>query len=56
MKEAHYPRSGDDVHRVLAARPGLARVVRPTEPDFLAEIYIRTDSVPVSVAQATGLA
>ena len=53
---ADYPRSGDDVHRVLAARPGLARLVRHTEPDFLAEIYIRTDGVPVSVAQATGLA
>lgn len=53
---ADYPRSGDDVHRVLAARPGLARLVRHTEPDFLAEIYIRTDDVPVSVAQATGLA
>ena len=53
---ADYPRSGNDVHRVLAARPGLARLVRHTEPDFLAEIYIRTDSVPVSVAQATGLA
>jgi GlcNAc-PI de-N-acetylase len=53
---ADYPRSGDDVHRVLAARPGLARLVRHTEPDFLAEIYIRTDGAPVSVAQATGLA
>jgi len=53
---ADYPRSGDDVHRVLAARPGLARLVRHTEPDFLAEIYICTDGAPVSVAQATGLA
>ncbi|HZR48198.1 MAG TPA: SAM-dependent methyltransferase [Streptosporangiaceae bacterium] len=50
-----YPRSGDDVHRALAAQPGLARLVRHTEPDFLAEAYIRTDGVPVSVAQATGL-
>ncbi len=52
---ADYPRSGDDVHRVLAARPGLARLVRHEEPDFLAEVYIRTDGAPASVAQATGL-
>jgi SAM-dependent methyltransferase len=53
---ADYPRSGDDVHQALAARPGLARLVRHEEPDFLAEVYIRTDTTPVSVAQATGLA
>ena len=52
---ADYPRSGDDVHRVLADCPGLGRLVRHTEPDFLAEVYIRTDATPVSVAQATGL-
>jgi cyclopropane fatty-acyl-phospholipid synthase-like methyltransferase len=51
-----YPRSGDDVHCVLAAQPGLACLVRHTEPDFLAEVYIRTDGTPASVAQATGLA
>lgn len=50
-----YPRSGDDVHRVLAEQPGLARLVRHTEPDFLAEVYIRTEGTPASVAQATGL-
>ena len=32
--------------------PGLGRLVRHTEPDFLAEVYIRTDGTPVSVAQA----
>jgi SAM-dependent methyltransferase len=53
---ADYPRSGDDVHRTLARRPGLARLVEHTEPDFLAEVYIRTDGAPVSVAQAGGLA
>jgi SAM-dependent methyltransferase len=53
---AEYPRSGADVHRQLAARPGLARLVAHAEPDFLAEVYIRTDGEPVSVAQATGLA
>jgi SAM-dependent methyltransferase len=50
-----YPRSGDDVHRELAARPGLARLARHDEEDFLAETYSRTDGQPVSVARATGL-
>jgi SAM-dependent methyltransferase len=52
---ADYPRSGDDVHRALAAQPGLAPLVCHTEPDFLAEVYIRAEGTPVSVAQATGL-
>jgi SAM-dependent methyltransferase len=52
---ADYPRSGDDVHRVIAGRPGLGRLVSHAEPDFLAEVYLRTDGTPVSVAQATGL-
>ncbi len=52
---AEYPRTGDDAHRVLAAQPGLARLVRHDEPDFLAEVYIRTEGTPASVAQATGL-
>jgi hypothetical protein len=42
--------------RALAARPGLARLVLHAEPDFLAEVYVRTEGAPVSVAQATGLA
>ena len=50
-----YPRSGDDAHRVLMSQPGLARLVRHTERDFLAEVYVRTEGTPVSVAQATGL-
>jgi SAM-dependent methyltransferase len=56
---AEHARSGDDAHRVLAAQAGLdplARLVSHREPDFLAEVYIRTDGEPVSVAQATGLA
>ncbi len=52
---AEYPRTGDDAHRVLAAQPGLSRLVSHAEPDFLAEVYIRTEGTPVSVAQATGL-
>ena len=50
-----YPRSGDDVHQVLASRVGLAGLVSHQEQDFLAEVYIRTDAAPVSVARATGL-
>ena len=52
---ADYPRSGDEVHQAVAARPGLARLARHQETDFLAEVYIRTDATPVSVAHATGL-
>jgi cyclopropane fatty-acyl-phospholipid synthase-like methyltransferase len=50
-----YPRSGDEVHAALADRAGLARLADHAEPDFLAEVYIRSDGVPVSVAQAEGL-
>jgi SAM-dependent methyltransferase len=50
-----YPRSGDEVHRVLARRAGLARLAEHREPDFVAEVYLRTDGEPVSVAQAGGL-
>jgi SAM-dependent methyltransferase len=50
-----YPRSGDDVHRLLAARAGLARLVSHQEEDFLAEVYRRADGRLVSVARATGL-
>jgi SAM-dependent methyltransferase len=50
-----YPRSGDDVHAALGARAGLARLADHTEPDFLAQVYIRGAGSPVSVAQAEGL-
>jgi SAM-dependent methyltransferase len=53
---AEYPQGGDTVHRVLGERPGLVRLASHREPDFLADVLIRTDSTPQSVAQATGLA
>ncbi|HET9893861.1 MAG TPA: SAM-dependent methyltransferase [Streptosporangiaceae bacterium] len=53
---ADYPQDGDTVHQVLRDRPGLAPLAGYRDPDFLAEVLIRTDSAPVSVAQATGLA
>jgi SAM-dependent methyltransferase len=53
---ADYPRSGDEVHQALASHAGLARLVDHREPDFLAEVYIRGDGQPLSVAQASGLA
>jgi len=53
---ADYPRAGDDAHQVLAAQPGLGRLAVHDERDFLAEVYIRTEGTPASVAQATGLA
>jgi SAM-dependent methyltransferase len=49
-----YPRTGDNVHEVLASQPGLSRIAEHREPDFLAEVYLH--GPPVSVAQATGLA
>ena len=52
---ADYPRGGDDVHRVLAARRDLARRVGHTETDFTAEVYRRAGRELVSVAQAEGL-
>jgi hypothetical protein len=49
-----YPRTGDNVHEVLANQPGLSRIAEHTKPDFLAGVYLH--GPPVSVAQATGLA
>jgi SAM-dependent methyltransferase len=52
---AEHLRSGDAVHQALAERAGLARLVSHVEPDFLAEVHIRTDARPLSVAETTGL-
>ncbi len=53
---AEYPQTGDAVHRVLGEHPGLAMLASHHEPDFLADVFIKTDSAPQSVAQAAGLA
>ena len=52
---AEYPGTGDEVHQAMAGQPELARLVEHREPDFLAEVYIRADGEPESVAQARGL-
>jgi len=49
-----YPRSGDDVHDVLAGQDWLSRLAGHQEPDFIAEAYLKGPLI--SVAQATGLA
>lgn len=51
-----YPQTGDAVHLALAAHSGLPRLASHRELDFLAEVRVRTDGAPASVAQATGLA
>jgi len=52
---ADYPRSGDEVHDVLGSRAGLGRLAHHAERDFLAQVYLRGEGEPVSVAQAEGL-
>jgi SAM-dependent methyltransferase len=52
---AEYPRSGDSVHLALGTRAGLAKLADHTEADFLAQVYVRQDGGPASVAQAEGL-
>jgi SAM-dependent methyltransferase len=51
-----YPRSGDEAHAAIGRQPGLARLAAYADPDFLAEVYLRADGAPASVAQAGGLA
>ena len=52
---AEHPRSGDNVHVALAARPELAKLAEHTEPDFIAEAYLTGQGPPISVAAAEGL-
>jgi SAM-dependent methyltransferase len=49
-----YPRSGDNVHDVLAGQDWLSRLAGHQEPDLIAEVYLKGPLI--SVAQATGLA
>jgi trans-aconitate methyltransferase len=53
---AHHPRTGDNVHGVLAGHPGLSRLGRYSDPDFIAEVYTPSGGAPRSVAAAGGLA
>ena len=50
-----HPRTGDEVHQVLAGHPGLARLAQYRDPDFAAEVYTRADGDLRSVAQAGGI-
>jgi SAM-dependent methyltransferase len=52
---AEHPRSGDNVHAALAARPELAKLAEHTEPDFIAEAYLAGQGQPISVAASEGL-
>jgi SAM-dependent methyltransferase len=50
-----HPRTGDEVHEILAACSGLARLARYRDPDFTAEVYAPADGDLRSVAQAGGI-
>jgi SAM-dependent methyltransferase len=50
-----HPRTGDEVHQILAAYPGLARLAHYRDRDFTAEVYTRADGDLRSVAQAGGI-
>jgi SAM-dependent methyltransferase len=52
---AEYPRSGDNVHAAVAARPELTRLAEHVEPDFIAEAYLAGQGRKASVAAAEGL-
>jgi SAM-dependent methyltransferase len=50
-----HPRTGDEVHEILAAHRGLARLARYRDPDFTAEVYAPADGDLRSVAMAGGI-
>ena len=50
---AEYPRTGDEVHDALAARPDLVRLARHEEQDFVLEVYAHPGAL--SVAAESGL-
>lgn len=51
----NHPRTGDEVHQVLAGHAGLTRLAGYRDPDFAAEVYTRADGDPRSVAQQGGI-
>ncbi|MFB7908335.1 SAM-dependent methyltransferase [Kitasatospora sp. NPDC056076] len=56
---AEHAQSGDAVHRQARAHPGLVRIAGHDEPDFLLDVFVRSDaSLPphrLSVAALEGL-
>jgi SAM-dependent methyltransferase len=50
-----HPRTGDEVHEILAGHPRLARLAAYRDPDFTAEVYTHSDGDLRSVAQADGI-
>jgi hypothetical protein len=52
---AEHARGGDDVHARLAATPGLGRLARHEEEDFLLDVFTRVPPAAVSVAAREGL-
>ena len=51
-----HPRTGDEVHEVLAGHAGLARLARYRDLDFTAEVYTHAGGDLRSVAQTGGIA
>ena len=51
-----HPRTGDEVHEVLAGHAGLARLAHYRDRDFTAEVYTHADGDLRSVAQVDGIA
>jgi SAM-dependent methyltransferase len=52
---AEHVRSGDDVHEVIGALPGLERMAAHEETDFRLEVFSRVPPAARSVARAEGL-
>jgi SAM-dependent methyltransferase len=52
---AFHPRTGDEAHAALAARPELTLQADHREPDFLAQVYLRAGADAGWVADAEGL-
>ena len=50
-----HPRTGDQVHQVLADDRGLARLARYRDADFTAEVFTHADGDQRSVAQLGGI-